>query len=77
MVKHLQVLQLNCHKSGEVLTAAMESGLELGADLVLIQEAPASRGWRHPAYDYVWGGRVMTGVRKDSVWKVRPREDLA
>jgi hypothetical protein len=44
MVKHLQVLQLNCYKSGEVLTVAMESGLELGADLVLIQEALASHG---------------------------------
>jgi hypothetical protein len=69
-VKNLQVLQLNCHKSSEVLTGAMESGLELGADLVLIQEAPAFHGWRHPAYDYVWGGRVMMGVWKDSVWKV-------
>jgi hypothetical protein len=50
--------------------AAMESGLELGADLVLIQEAPAFHGWQHPAYDYVWGGQVMMGIRKDSVWKV-------
>jgi hypothetical protein len=56
MVKYLQVLQLNCHKSGGVLMAAMESGLELGADLVLIQEAPVYQGWRHPAYDYIWGG---------------------
>jgi hypothetical protein len=70
MVKHLQVLQLNCHKSSEVLTAAMESGLELGANLVLIQEAPVYQGWQYPMYDYIWGGRVITGMRSDLVWRV-------
>ena len=76
MLKHLKVFQLNCRKSGEVLTAAMESGVELEADLVLIQEPPTFQGWRHPAFDFIWGGRVLTGVRKDSVWTIRVREDL-
>jgi hypothetical protein len=70
MVKHLQVLQLNCHKSGGVLMAAIGSSLKLGANLVLIQEAPVYQGWRYPMYDYIWGGRVMMGIWRDSVWRV-------
>jgi hypothetical protein len=79
MLVHLKVLTLNCWKKGEVLTAIMESGVELGADLVLVQEAPVFQGWCHPGFDFVWspGGRVMTGVRRDTGWRVRPRPDLA
>jgi hypothetical protein len=71
MLVHLKVLTLNCRKSGEVLTAIMESGVELGVDLVLVQEAPVFQGWHHPGFDFVWspGGRVMTGVRRDTGWR--------
>jgi hypothetical protein len=64
MIVQLKVLQLNCHKSGETLTAIMESGLQLGADLVIIQEAPNFHRWQYPGFDFFWveGGRVMTGV---------------
>jgi hypothetical protein len=64
MIVQLKALQLNCHKSGEILMAIIESGLQLGADLVIVQEAPNFHGWRHPGFDFFWveGGRVMTGV---------------
>jgi hypothetical protein len=77
MVGHLKVLQLNCRKDGGILTAIMESGVELGADLVLVQEAPVCQDWRHPTFDYLWGRRVLVGVRRNSEWRVWPREDLA
>jgi hypothetical protein len=54
----------------------MESSLELGADLVLIQEAPVYQGWQYPMYDYIWGGQVITGMWRDSVSRVQLREDL-
>jgi hypothetical protein len=78
MLVQLKVLQLNCRKDGEILTAIMESGLELGTDLVLVQEAPLYQGWRYPGFDYIWvdGGRVMVGIWRDTEWKVRPRPDL-
>jgi hypothetical protein len=68
MLVQLKVLQLNCRKNGEILMAIMESGLELGADLVLVQETPQFHGWQHPVFDFLWveGGRVMTGVMKDT-----------
>jgi hypothetical protein len=58
--------------------AIMESGLQLGADLVIVQEAPNFDGWRYPGFDFFWveGGRVMTGVRKDTKWKMKLRPDL-
>jgi hypothetical protein len=45
MIVQLKVLQLNCHKSGEILMAIMESGLQLGADLVIVQEVPNFHRW--------------------------------
>jgi hypothetical protein len=77
MVGHLKVLQLNCRKDGGILMAIMESGVELGADLVLVQEAPVHQDWRHPTFDYLWGGCILVGVRRNSEWRVQPREDLA
>jgi hypothetical protein len=78
MLVQLKVLQLNCHKDGEILIAIMESGLERGIDLVLIQEAPLFQGWQHPGFDFIWvdSGQVMVGVQRDTKWKVQLRPDL-
>jgi hypothetical protein len=78
MTVQLKVLQLNCGKNGEILMAIMESRLQLGADLVIVQEAPNVHGWRHPGFHFFWvdGGRVMTGVHKDTKWKMKLRPDL-
>jgi hypothetical protein len=54
MLVQFKVLQLNCRKNGEILISIMESGLELGADLVLIQEALQFHGWRYPGFDFLW-----------------------
>jgi hypothetical protein len=70
MVGNLKVLQLNCHKDGRILMAIMESGVELRADLVLVQEAPVYQDWHHPAFDYLWGGYILVGVHRNSEWRV-------
>jgi hypothetical protein len=64
MIVQLKVLQLNCHKNGEILMAIMETGLQLGADLVIVQEALNFHEWQYPGFEFFWvdGGRVMTGV---------------
>jgi hypothetical protein len=67
----LKILQHNCRKGGEVLMALMETVVERGADVVLIQEPPTFQHYRHPAYQYIWSrGRVMTARRITSDWTV-------
>ena len=46
----------------------METAVERKADLVLVQEAPAFRGSRHPAFDFLWSGRTLTARRRNSEW---------
>jgi hypothetical protein len=67
----LRILQHNCRKDGEVLTALMETVVERGADVVLILQPPTFQKYRHPAYQYIWSPRrVMTARRITSEWTV-------
>jgi hypothetical protein len=68
----LRVLQHNCQKDGEVLTALIEMAVERGTDMVLIQEP------RHSSSTgiHLWtAGRVMTARWTILEWTVST-EDL-
>ena len=77
--KPVYILQQNCQKSEVAWYATLESGLELGADLVLIQEPPTFQGYSHRGY-YLHskrgGGRAMTAVRISANLQYEVREDL-
>ena len=64
------VLQQNVGGSVEALTSLLETAVKEGADLVLVQEPPAFAGVRHPGYDFLRAGRVMSMRRVDSDWTV-------
>ena len=49
----------------------METAVERGADLVLVQEPPAFEGVRHPGFDFLRTRvRVLAARRVDSDWTV-------
>ena len=75
-IQQLTVLQQNCQRSGEVLIGTLESGLRLKADIVLIQEPPVFRGYSHVGYTFIWGGRTLVAIKKDSDFKVRQRNEM-
>jgi hypothetical protein len=62
--------------------AALETGIKLKAQLVLLQEPTSKWGIRHPGYRLIWpqeGGnkpRTMVGVRTDGRLRVEYRSDL-
>ena len=63
-------IQHNVGGSANALVSLMETAMERRADIVLVQEPPEYDGNRHPGYEYLWAGRVMTARRKDSDWTV-------
>jgi endonuclease/exonuclease/phosphatase family metal-dependent hydrolase len=77
----LTVLQHNCRRSGEAVQAVLETGIKLGADIVLIQEPPlvseAQYRQRHPGFRVEWEARTATAIRVDTRWKTRIRKDLS
>jgi hypothetical protein len=67
----LRILQHNCQKDGEVLTALMEMAVKRGAEVVLIQEPPTFQHYNHPAFQYISSpGRVITARRITWDWTV-------
>jgi hypothetical protein len=59
--------------------AALETGVDRKADLVLLQEPPGEKGRigiSHPAYEIRKGERVWTAVRKGSGLGTDERTDL-
>jgi hypothetical protein len=72
----------NCSGSYNWTMAALETGVKLKAQLVLLQEPTSKWGIRHPGYRLIWpqeGGnkpRTMVGVRTDGRLRVEYRSDL-
>ena len=68
----------DCQRGEEAWYGVLESGLDIGADLVLLQEQPLFEGYRHRGYHLhsVKGGRAMTAVRIDTKFKYEVRDDL-
>ena len=64
------ILQQNVGGGVEAMTSLLETAMRERADLVLVQEPPAFEGVRHPGYDFLRAGRVMTMRRVDSDWTV-------
>ena len=64
------ILQQNVRGSVEAMTSLLETAVGERADLVLVQEPPAFAGVRHPGYDFLRAGRVMSMRRVDSDWTV-------
>lgn len=60
------ILQQYMCKKAEGLVLLMETAVTKGADLVLVQEPPLFDGNRHPAFDCLRAGRVVTARRKNS-----------
>ena len=48
----------------------METAVERGADLVLVQEPLMFNGNSHPSFDFLRAGRVLTARSKSSDWTV-------
>jgi hypothetical protein len=79
------VVQHNCRRAYPVTIAALESGLQLRAGLVCLQEPYVVRDFSHPGYLIHWPeegsrkeARVAVVVRKDLLnkWVVEARTDL-
>jgi hypothetical protein len=79
------VVQHNCRKAYPVTIAALESGLQLGADLVCLQEPYIMRDFSHSGYLIHWpeegarkNARVAVAVRRDTLNKriIEARTDL-
>ena len=65
----LKVLQHNVGRSGDALHCLLETAVERGTDLVLMQEPPARLGYAHPGFDLIWTtGRTLAARQKDSEW---------
>ena len=65
----LRVLQHNVGRSGDALHCPLETAVERGTDLVIIQEPPARLGYAHPGFNLLWTtGRTLVARRKDSEW---------
>jgi ribonuclease HI len=67
------VLQHNCRKSYAVTIAALELGLQRGADVVCLQEPYIARDFRHGGYLLYWPEK---GDRKDARVNIAVRRDL-
>ena len=73
----LKVLQHNVGRSGDALHCLLETAVERGTDLVLIQEPPARLRYAHPEFDLIWTtGRTLEARRKDSEWTFSIEDDL-
>ena len=64
----LEVIQHNCRRSGDSFTLLMQWADRKKADCILIQEPPVYKGYSQHGYEIVWGGRVATAVRLDSMY---------
>jgi len=65
----IRAIQHNCARSYAWTMAALETGVDRKADLVLLQEPPGEKGRigiSHPAYEIRKRKRVWTAVRKGS-----------
>jgi hypothetical protein len=51
--KKFTFIQQNCQKAEAAWYGALESGLEMGVDMVLLQEQPTFGGYRHDGYELV------------------------
>jgi len=78
------VLQHNCATGSNVVEAVLQTGKEMGADLVLMQEqrkiGTKDSTTSHPSYTFLKGGeesRVCTALAKTSRKRVVSRTDLA
>ena len=63
-------LQQNVQGTAEALTALMETAVKEKADLVLVQEPPTFEGNRHPGFEFLRAGRVLSARRVDSDWTI-------
>ena len=72
----IKVLQQNCQRGEVPFYGALESGLEVKADLVLFQEQPAFEGYSHPGYKFIRGGRAMMAIRVDCKLRYEVRQEL-
>ena len=78
------VLQHNCATAGGVVEAVLQTGKEMGVELVIMQEqrkiGTRDSTTSHPAYRFIKGGeesRVCTAQSKTSERQVISRTDLA
>ena len=73
----LKVHQHNVGRRGEGLHCLLETTVESGTDLVLIQEPPTILGYAHPGFDLIWTeGRTLAARRKDSEWTFSTEDGL-
>ena len=63
-------LQQNVQGTAEALTALMKTAVKEKADLVLVQEPPTFEGNRHPGFEFLRAGRVLSARRVDSDWTI-------
>jgi hypothetical protein len=76
------VVQHNCNGSYHWTMVALETGIRIKAQLVLLQEPTTKWGIRHPGYRLLWpqeGGnkpRTMVAIRVDGNIKVEYRSGL-
>jgi len=73
-------IQHNCARSYAGTMAAVETGVDRKADLVLLQEPPGEKGRieiSHPAYEIRRRKTVWTAVRKGSGLATDERTDLS
>jgi len=63
------------------MQAVLQTGMELRADIVLIQEPPytdkAQFRQRHPGFRIEWAAKTATAIRVDTRWKVHVHLDLS
>ena len=52
------------------MASLMETAVKEKADLVLVQEPPAYAGVRHPGFEFLRAGRVLSARRVDSDWTI-------
>jgi hypothetical protein len=75
------ILQHNCAGVGQVVEAVCQSGVKLGADLILIQEAKRGRDGTvsHPGYRFIGEDtrRTRTAVRVGSAVEVEDISSIA
>jgi len=76
----IRVIQHNCTRTYEWTFAALETGVELRADIVCLPEPPGSRGEigiSHSAYKICKRKTVRTAIRKGRGLVVDERTDLS
>lgn len=77
--KRIAIVQQNCQRSADVWYGTLESAIELGADMVFLQEPPKFHGYSHRGFRLVSkrGGRTMIAIRVGAEFRFEVREDLA